>query len=164
VDDTERNTQVQRLAADLFEVSGAMRRDGEAIARQAGQTQARWQVMWIASTGQLTVPSIARRLGITRQSVQPVADELVKEALASFQPNPDHSRSPLLVLTSRGAAILDQLNQTAARKNVELARQLGDRGIQQLRTLLDQARRILQARNEEHLETAAKRPTQPQTR
>ena len=148
MDDAERNAQVQRLAADLFEVAGAMRRDGEAIARTAGQTQARWQVMWIASTGRLTVPSIARRLGITRQSVQPVADELAREGLASFQPNPDHSRSPLLVLTSRGGAILDRLDQTAGRKNVELARQLGDRGVHELRALLDQVRQILQARNE----------------
>jgi DNA-binding MarR family transcriptional regulator len=164
VDDAERNTQVQRLAADLFEVAGAMRRDGEAIARTAGQTQARWQVMWIASTGQLTVPSIARRLGITRQSVQPVADELAREGLASFQPNPDHSRSPLLVLTSRGAEILDRLNQTAGRKNVELARQLGDRGVHELRALLDQVHRILQARNDDHPEAAARRPNQPQAR
>ena len=108
VDDTERNTQVQRLAADLFEVSGAMRRDGEAIARQAGQTQARWQVMWIASTGQLTVPSIARRLGITRQ--RPARGRRAREGSAGQLPaQPRPQPLPPLVLTSRGAAILDQL-------------------------------------------------------
>jgi DNA-binding MarR family transcriptional regulator len=58
------------------------------------ETQARWQVMWIAGSGHLTVPSIARRLGITRQSVQRVADELVAEGLASFQPNPTTAAHP----------------------------------------------------------------------
>jgi DNA-binding MarR family transcriptional regulator len=146
VDDAERNVEVQRLAADLFDVAGAMRRDGEAIARMEGQTQARWQVMWVAETGRLSVPSIARRLGLARQSVQRVADELVKDGLASFETNPDHSRSPLLILTDEGDSLLVRLNETASRRNLELAQQLGDVDLQRLRTLLDQVRRALDAR------------------
>ena len=142
-DDAQRNVQMQRLAADLFEVAGAMRRDGDAIARTAGQTQARWQVLWIAATGQLTVPSIARRLGTSRQNVQQIAHDLVNDGLATYQPNPDHSRSPLLVLTGHGAATLDQLNQTASRRNLQLSRQLGDADLRRLRTLLDQLRQAL---------------------
>jgi DNA-binding MarR family transcriptional regulator len=143
--DEERNLEMQRLAADLFEVAGAMRRDGEAIARTVGQTQARWQVMWIAENGGLTVPSIARRLGTSRQNVQRIADEIVAEGLATFEPNPDHSRSRLLLLTSRGAAILERLNQTAGRRNVELTAALGDSGVRRLRALLDQMRQALEA-------------------
>ena len=146
MDDSERNVEVQRLAADLFDVAGAMRRDGEAIARTEGQTQARWQVMWIAAAGRLSVPAIARRLGLVRQSVQRVADELVRDGLAAFETNPDHSRSPLLVLTDRGAAVLDRLNDAASQQNLELAQELGDAGLRHLRALLDQVRRALAAR------------------
>ena len=135
---------MQRLAADLFEVAGAMRRDGEAVARTVGQTQARWQVMWIAATGQLTVPSIARRLGTSRQNVQRIADEIVKDGLATFEPNPDHQRSPLLLLTSRGTVILDRLNETAAQRNLLLTEKLGDAGVRRLRALLDQIRSALE--------------------
>jgi DNA-binding MarR family transcriptional regulator len=141
--DAETNVEVQRLAADLFEVAGAMRRDGEAIARSAGQTQARWQVMWLAATGGLTVPAIARRLGITRQSVQRVADELVGEGLAAFTTNPDHRRSMLLELTELGRSVLGELNEAAGKRNVALGRELGDADLRQLRELLDRLRRAL---------------------
>jgi DNA-binding MarR family transcriptional regulator len=143
-DDERANVEMQRLAADLFEVAGGMRRDGEAIARTAGQTQVRWQVLWIAASGQLTVPSIARRLGTSRQNVQRIAHEIVADGLATFESNPDHSRSPLLVLTRRGSATLDRLNQTARRRNLELTRELGDAQVRRLRALLDRLRRALQ--------------------
>jgi len=118
-----------------------MRRDGEVIARQAGQTQLRWQVMWTAATGQLTVPDIARRPGRSRQAVQRVADQLVAEQMATFEPNPDHARSPLVVLTRRGSAgILDQINQASGGRNQQTGHYLGDAGIRSLRAPAPQDR------------------------
>jgi DNA-binding MarR family transcriptional regulator len=143
MNDQERNVEIQRLAADLFEVAGAMRRDGEAIARRSGQTQARWQVMWTAATGALTVPTIARRLGVTRQNVQRIANDLVADRLASLDANPDHRRSPLLRLTPHGREILDEINRAAARRNLQTAAELGDDGTRRLRELLDHLRRAL---------------------
>jgi DNA-binding MarR family transcriptional regulator len=143
VNDEERNLEIQRLAAELFEVAGAMRRDGEAIARHAGQTQARWQVMWIAAAGGLTVPAIARRLGVTRQNVQRIANDLVADRLATLDANPDHRRSRLLQLTPRGRQVLDQINRAAARRNSQTAAELGDDGARRLRELLDHLRRAL---------------------
>lgn len=75
----------------------------EAIAREAGQSAARWQVLSIASSGEWTVPHIARRLGLARQSVQRVAHALVGDDLAQFVPNPDHQSSPYLQLTLQGS-------------------------------------------------------------
>lgn len=143
VDDEARNVEVQRLVADLFEVAGALRRDGEATARGVGQTQARWQVMWIASTGELTVPAIARRLGVTRQNVQRIAHELVADGLATFEDNPDHRRSPLVRLTPHGREVLDEINRAGARRNLQTAAALGDDGTRRLRELLDQLRRAI---------------------
>jgi DNA-binding MarR family transcriptional regulator len=143
MNDDERNLEIQRLAADLFEVSGAMRRDGEAIARSMGQTQARWQVMWIAATGAFTVPAIARRLGVTRQNVQRIANDLVADRLASFDANPDHRRSPLLRLTPHGREVLDEINRAGERRNLQTAAELGDDGTRRLRELLDDLRQAL---------------------
>jgi DNA-binding MarR family transcriptional regulator len=145
LDDDARDLEYQRLVADLFEVAGALRRDGEATARRAGQTQARWQVMWIAATGELTVPAIARRLGVTRQNVQRIAHELVADGLATFAENPDHRRSPLMLLTPRGREILDEINRVASRRNLQAAAELGDDGTRRLRDLLDDLRRALRA-------------------
>ena len=112
MDDDERNVEMGHLVAAVYELAGVLRRDGEAIAKLAGQTQARWQVMSVATAGRLSVAMIARRLGLTRQSVQRVADEIVAEELASYEPNPDHQRSPLLILTDDGQKVLDTINDT----------------------------------------------------
>src|SRR5689334_12088352 len=95
------------IVADIFELAGRFRDDGEDIARAVGHTQARWQVMSAASAERKTVPQIARRLGVTRQNVQRIADLLVAEDWASFEHNPDHRASPHLVLNRRGRTALD---------------------------------------------------------
>ena len=140
MDDDQRDMEMQRLVADLFEIAGALRRDGEATARAAGQTQARWQVMWIAAAGHLSVAMIARRLGLARQSVQRTADVIVAENLATYEPNPDHQRSPLLILTARGREALQQINDTGRARNLQQAAVLGDDGFTRLRQLLGRYR------------------------
>jgi DNA-binding MarR family transcriptional regulator len=140
MDDEQRNAEMGHLVADVYELAGVLRRDGEAIAKLAGQTQARWQVMSVASAGRLSVAMIARRLGLTRQSVQRVADEIVAEDLASFEPNPDHQRSPLLILTDNGQKVLDTINHTSRERHLQLATALGEDGIGDLRRLLGRYR------------------------
>ncbi len=142
-EDEQRDAQMQHLVAEVFDLAGALRRDGEAIAKRAGQTQARWQVMWIAATGQLTVAMIARRLGLTRQSVQRVADMLVDEGLATYDRNPDHQRSPLLTLTPTGHQTLEAINQHGRERNLQQAASLTDDGVATLRQLLRQYREAL---------------------
>jgi len=103
--------QYRLLMADVYELAGLSRRTSEAIAKELGQTVARWQVLSVVSAGPCTVPAIARRLGLTRQGVQRVADDLLAARLLKASPNPDHVRSPLLTLTDRGQPVLEQLTQ-----------------------------------------------------
>jgi DNA-binding MarR family transcriptional regulator len=91
--------QVLRLAALLTAV-------GDAIARPAGQSTARWQVLAVLENGNATVADVARALGLARQSVQRIADLLAGEGLAEFVENPDHRRAKLVRLTRRGTATL----------------------------------------------------------
>lgn len=140
MDDDERNVEMGHLVADVYELAGVLRRDGEAIAKLAGQTQARWQVMSVAMAGRLSVAMIARRLGLTRQSVQRVADEIVAEELASYEPNPDHQRSPLLILTDDGQKVLDTINDRSRGRHLQLAAALGEDRIAELRQLLGRYR------------------------
>jgi|SRR6185312_2329625 len=142
-EEEERNVEMQHLVAEVFELAGALRQDGETIAKLAGQTQARWQVMWIAATGRLSVAMIARRLGLARQSVQRVADAIVAEGLATFEPNLDHQRSPLLILTSDGRAVLDTINNKSRQRNLQNAATIGEDGITELRRLLARYRDAL---------------------
>ena len=102
------------IIADIYELAGRLRENGDAIAATVGQTQARWQVLSAASGAPQTVPQIARVLGVTRQNVQRIADLLVAEGAAEYRDNPDHRASPHLVLTKSGRAAFEQLMKAAS--------------------------------------------------
>ncbi len=89
----------------LFEANRLLREAGERIAAAAGQTHARRLVLHATGAG-ATVPEIARTLGLHRQGVQRIADQLVMDGLASYADNPRHSRSKRLIATVRGQAAL----------------------------------------------------------
>lgn len=102
------------VVVETYAASAAFRRHGEALARHVGQTQARWQVMRVASSGLLSVPQIARRLGVTRQNVQSITDALIAEQLAHQVINRDHKTSPHIALTAKGRKVLDALLESTA--------------------------------------------------
>jgi DNA-binding MarR family transcriptional regulator len=111
------------LVADVYELAGALRRHGDELASAIGQTQARWQVLSVVSAGDWTVPDAARRLGVTRQAVQRIADLLVDDGLATYDANPGHKRSPFLRLTPDGVAALDAIDTAASARRADV---LGD--------------------------------------
>lgn len=90
------------LIADVYELAATSRRTSERIAADHGQTVARWHVLSVLSGRPLTVSAAARRLGLARQSVQRVVDELVADGMLSRLDNPDHQRAPLHELTDPG--------------------------------------------------------------
>lgn len=95
---------------NVFAVNGLIIRAGEHIARPVGQTSARWQVLGRLSRPS-TVSALARDIGITRQSVQRVADILAAERLVSYRPHPNDRRTKLLELTAAGWTALGLLHQ-----------------------------------------------------
>jgi DNA-binding MarR family transcriptional regulator len=98
-----------RLALDVFGLNGALLAAGDALVAPLGLTSARWQVMGAIAEGQggLSVAGIARRMGLVRQSVQRIANELAADGIIRFAPNPHHRRARLLQLTPHGAALFD---------------------------------------------------------
>jgi len=114
VNDTHlRAEEVDRLVADVLECAGALRRYGDALTRPLGQTEVRWAVMSVLSGGARTVPQVARRLGVTRQSVQRVANLLAAEGLIESVRNPENARSPLFRLSERGEEVLAAITRAA---------------------------------------------------
>ena len=104
-----RTESLALLVADVYELAGALRRSGDELAGRARQSQARWQLLSVASEGRWTVPAIAGRLGVSRQAVQRVADVLAAEGLVRFTDNPAHRRSPHVELTCSGRATLEHI-------------------------------------------------------
>ncbi len=136
---------VERLYSELFEAAGAGRRLGEKIAALAGQTQARWQTLWTIGATPLTVPQIARRLGVSRQHILRLTNELAAEGLIQQIANPDHKTSPLIKLTRAGQATLATINAQANESNQALLRELTADGVVQFRALLQRFTAIIKS-------------------
>jgi DNA-binding MarR family transcriptional regulator len=130
--------QIALLVADVLEAAGALRRLGEQTAQHVGLTQARWQVLSVVSEPPLTVPQAARRLGVSRQNVQRVANDLVALGHAVYMPNPDHRSSPLLTLTARGRKVLAEVTARAATVHHTIFARLSEDEIRRSRAFLRQ--------------------------
>ncbi len=102
------------LMADVYEVAGSSRRTSEALAATAGQTAARWHVLSVVSEEPLSVAASARRLGLARQSVQRVVNDLRDDGLVRLQPDPGDRRAPLVEVTERGGKVLAELQTSSA--------------------------------------------------
>ena len=74
-------------------------------------TPARWQVLGAVLEEPLPVAEIVRRVGLTRQSVQRVANDVVAQGWADWQPNPGRRSQNLLVLTDKGRRAITALTE-----------------------------------------------------
>jgi len=92
------------LVLSIFRLNGILQAEGDRMAGSLGLTSARWKVIGVIalSPGGVTVPSIARTLGQSRQAVQRIVDVMEQDGLLSCRENPRHRRSPLVVLTEQG--------------------------------------------------------------
>ncbi|EJC82464.1 transcriptional regulator [Rhizobium leguminosarum bv. trifolii WSM2297] len=94
------------FAITTLRLAGHLTAAGDQLAKPAGQTSARWQVLAAARRGDMSVAQIARALGLARQGVQRLADVLAAERLIAYADNPQHQRAKLVRLTDEGAARL----------------------------------------------------------
>ena len=78
---------LSRTALAVFRLNGQFLEVSERLARPVGLTAAWWQVLGAVLPGPLPVAGIARAMGITRQSVQRIADLLVERGLAETPPD-----------------------------------------------------------------------------
>ncbi len=101
---TRNGSALTELILRTFRVHGALIAAGDRLASPLGLTAARWQVL--GSVAGLAHPApvahVAREMGLTRQSVQRIADQLAADGLLEYQNNPHHKRAPLVVMTARG--------------------------------------------------------------
>lgn len=85
-----------------FQLNGRLQDVAERLASQGEITAAWWQVLGGVLDEPRTVAAVGRRMGLSRQAVQRVADVLVDRGLAELRPNPAHRRAKLLAVTEAG--------------------------------------------------------------
>jgi DNA-binding MarR family transcriptional regulator len=113
------------LVVQVFRLDGALTAAGDALARPAGQTTARWRVLAAVEREQLTVAQIARAWSLARQSVQRIADALEADGLVAYADNPGHRRAKLVRLTPAGARALGRIQSAQQAWANELGAQIG---------------------------------------
>ena len=91
----------------VFRLNGALIAAGDRLVEDLGLTSARWQVLGVVANvpAPLTIASIARTIGLTRQSVRSIAAELIASGFVEFRPNPHHRRAHLVILTKKGEEV-----------------------------------------------------------
>ena len=101
---TPAGAALTELFLEIFRLNGALLVEGDRLVGDIGLTSARWQVIGAAALSPLPVAAIARNMGLTRQAVQRVANDLAQAGFVRFAPNPHHQRAKLVVLTASGTA------------------------------------------------------------
>lgn len=99
------------LILEVFRLNGLLLAAGDRLTADLGLTSARWQVMGAIADAPLTVAAIGRRMGLTRQAVLRVANDLSAHGFAAFADNPDHKRAKLLALTDQGRSALAEITR-----------------------------------------------------
>lgn len=97
---------MNELMRAAFRAHSTLSTAGDRMVADLGLTMARCHLLEaLDAEGQpRTVAQIARRMGLTRQAVQRLADDSAGRGLIVYAINPDHARAKLMTMTEAGRA------------------------------------------------------------
>jgi DNA-binding MarR family transcriptional regulator len=100
---------ITELIIETFRLNGRLLVAGDALVAELGLTSARWQVLGAIalSPAPLPVAHLARNMGLTRQAVQRLVNEMKADGLVRLAGNPHHQRAKLVLLTPAGKTAYD---------------------------------------------------------
>jgi DNA-binding MarR family transcriptional regulator len=138
------------LVLETFRLNGRLLLTGDALVADLGLTSARWQVLgaMALSAVPLSVAQIARNMGLTRQAVQRLANEMQDDGLVRFAPNPHHQRAKLVLLTATGKTAFAAVMKRQRAWATELGRGLGATQVETAAVMLRTIRQRLDDRTE----------------
>lgn len=118
----ETQEKLSAIALTTFALNGLLLTVAEQLTAPAGITATRWQVIGAVLKEPLTQSEIARRMGITRQSVRRTSLQLVAEGMLYFSSNPSSRKAMLLHPTEKGYRVVEKINP----QHAAFAKQLDD--------------------------------------
>jgi DNA-binding MarR family transcriptional regulator len=100
---------VTELILEVFRLNGSLLAAGDGLVEDLRLTSARWQVLGAMALSPVPLPvaQLARNMGLSRQAVQRLANEMAADGLVRFAENPHHQRAKLVLLTARGQEAYD---------------------------------------------------------
>ncbi|UXI03669.1 MarR family winged helix-turn-helix transcriptional regulator [Photobacterium sp. TY1-4] len=106
---SDAQARLSAMALTSFALNGQFLKIAEQLAAPAGLTATRWQVLGAVLHEPLTQAEIARRMGITRQSVRRTANQLMDDGLLGVVENPSLRKAKLLQPTEAGFAAIGKI-------------------------------------------------------
>lgn len=130
------------LIVEVFRLNGELLDAGDQITKPYGLTSARWQVMGALDLEghSLTVAQIARRMGLARQGVQRIVNDLERLGMVVLEDNVDHKRAKLVALTADGRQAMEQIDKAQFAWVNQLSEGLSERQINQALKLMQTVR------------------------
>ena len=106
---TKTGEAVTALILDVFRLNGRLQLAGDRLVAELGLTSARWQILGAIAYAESpeSVAWHARSMGVHRQGVQRIVNELKKEGIVELQRNPHHKRAHLVALTGKGQKLFE---------------------------------------------------------
>ncbi len=140
---------VTRLILETFPFHGLLEAAGDELTAPWALSSARWKVLGAIhnSSRPIHVAQIARNMGLTRQAVQRIVNDLVAQGLLALRDNPDHQRARLVTLTQRGAQIYSEIMDEQVQWSNELAEGINPQDLESAVQVLATLRQRLDQRN-----------------
>lgn len=138
------------LLLTMFRANNLTLAWGDRLVSPLGLTSARWQILGAIVLAERPQPVawLARDLGANRQNVQRIVNDLHKEGLVVFEPNPHHRRAQLVVLTAKGQQVYDSAVGTYYPKADALAEGLSESDIKTAYRVMMVLRKKLEGEND----------------
>jgi DNA-binding MarR family transcriptional regulator len=137
---TEAGAALTDVILTTFRLNARFLEAAQELAANGDLTAAWWQVLGGILDQPRSVAAIGRRMGMTRQGVQRVADLLVERNLAEYRPNPDHRRAKLLACSEAGYWAIRQISLVAHPWGNRIGGQVG---VDELRNTLTTMRQLI---------------------
>jgi DNA-binding MarR family transcriptional regulator len=137
---------ITALILEIFRLNGRLLAAGDRLVADLGLTSARWQVLGAIALAPAPEPvaHLARSMGLNRQGVQRIINELAGEGIVAFRDNPNHRRARLVVLTQKGSAAYAAASRLQQPWAQALAESIDMEDMRQATLLLGRLRRRLE--------------------
>jgi len=147
----QRHDALTRLILEVFRVNGGLIAAGDRLVADLGLTSARWQVLGAIALSPAPEPvaRLARAMGLHRQGVQRIVNELEAEGIVALDDNPHHRRAKLVRLTRKGEALYREAERRQKPWARALAKGLDPKAIGAANALLKSLRGRLELAFEE---------------
>lgn len=146
---SDASNAMTQLIREVFRFNGTLIAAGDKLVSDIGLTSARWQVMGAIASSETPKPVawIAQDMGLSRQAVQRVVNDLLKAGLVETQTNPYHARANYVVLTKEGMLRVKQAGERQAKWVEKLAQGFEVSDIKNASELLETAAKRLRTKD-----------------